>query len=185
MRRQAAQGQQGGEDARREALAEGQHEVEGLRGELAATGALSQGVAGNTPLERFDAIESELRRLTSKTEELEFRVNRIVSDLTSPKKALRNAENGLGYTLYSLSEDEKPGDEVDPRLFLVRAEAYGVPQARHRMFIVGIRNDLDIRPARLRPHAPPTLRQTIGGLPALRSSLSASRTSELASWAFS
>lgn len=99
-------------------------------------------------------------------------INRIVGDLTSPKKAVGNAANGLGYKLYSLSEDEKPGKEVDPRLFLVRAENYGVPQARHRMFIVGVRNDIDIRPARLRPHAPPTLRQTIGGLPALRSSLS-------------
>jgi DNA (cytosine-5)-methyltransferase 1 len=99
-------------------------------------------------------------------------INRIVRDLTSPKKAVRDPENGLGYTLYSLSEDEKPGEEVDPRLFLVRAEAYGVPQARHRMFIVGIRNDLKIRPARLRPHAPPTVRQTIGSLPPVRSSLS-------------
>jgi DNA (cytosine-5)-methyltransferase 1 len=99
-------------------------------------------------------------------------INRIVSDLTSPKKALRNSENGLGYTLYSLSEDEKPGEEVDPRLFLVRAEAFGVPQARHRMFIVGIRNDLNVRPGRLRPHEPPTVRQTIGGLPPLRSSVS-------------
>lgn len=99
-------------------------------------------------------------------------INRIVSDLTNPKKAVRNAANGLGYRLYSLSEDEKPGEEVDPRLFLVRAEAYGVPQARHRMFIVGIRSDLNIRPGRLRPHAPPTVRQTIGGLPPLRSSLS-------------
>lgn len=99
-------------------------------------------------------------------------INRIVSDLTSPKKALGNEANGLGYKLYSLSEDERPGEEVDPRLFLVRAEDYGVPQARHRMFIVGIRNDLDIRPRRLRPHAPPTLRQTIGGLPPVRSSLS-------------
>ncbi len=99
-------------------------------------------------------------------------INRIVSDLTSPKKALRNAENGLGYTLYSLSEDEKPGEEVDPRLFLVRAEDYGVPQARHRIFIVGIRNDLNVRPGRLRPHSPPTVRQTIGALPPLRSSVS-------------
>jgi len=99
-------------------------------------------------------------------------INRIVNDLTSPKKALRNDANGLGYKLYSLSEEEKPDDEVDPRLFLVRAEAFGVPQARHRMFIVGIRNDLNIRPGRLRPHSPPTLRQTIGGLPPIRSSLS-------------
>lgn len=99
-------------------------------------------------------------------------INRIVSDLTSPKMAVGNEANALGYKLYSLSEDERPGEEVDPRLFLVRAEDYGVPQARHRMFIVGIRNDLNVRPGRLRPHAPPTLRQTIGGLPAVRSSLS-------------
>lgn len=99
-------------------------------------------------------------------------INRIVSDLSSPKKAVGNAANGLGYKLYSLSEDERPGDEVDPRLFLVRAEDYGVPQARHRMFIVGVRNDINVRPGRLRPHAAPTLRQTIGGLPSVRSSLS-------------
>lgn len=99
-------------------------------------------------------------------------INRIVGDLASPKKAVGNTDNGLGYKLYSLSEDERPGEEVDPRLFLVRAEDYGVPQARHRMFIVGIRSDLNIRPGRLRPHSPPTVRQTIGGLPSLRSSLS-------------
>ncbi|MGD9663772.1 MAG: DNA cytosine methyltransferase, partial [Novosphingobium sp.] len=99
-------------------------------------------------------------------------INRIVGDLASPKKAVGNSASGLGYRLYSLSEDEMPGDEVDPRLFLVRAEDYGVPQARHRMFIVGIRSDLNIRPGRLRPHAPPTVRETIGGLPSLRSSLS-------------
>ena len=46
-------------------------------------GALSQGVAGNTPLERLDAIEAELQRLTSKSEELEFRINRIVTDGTN------------------------------------------------------------------------------------------------------
>lgn len=99
-------------------------------------------------------------------------INRIVSDLVSPKRAVGDTANGLGYKLFSLSEDERPGKEVDPRLFLVRAEEYGVPQARHRMFIVGIRSDLKIRPGRLRPHSPPTVRQTIGGMPSLRSSLS-------------
>ncbi|MGA9580427.1 MAG: DNA cytosine methyltransferase [Allosphingosinicella sp.] len=108
-------------------------------------------------------------------------INRIVSDLTNPKQALRNSDNGLGYRLYSLSEEERPGKEVDPRLFMVRAEVFGVPQARHRMFIVGIRNDLNVRPGRLRPHSPPTLRQTIGGLPAVRSSLSRGQDS-LQNW---
>ena len=58
-------------------------EIGGLRAELSATGQLSAGVAGNTPLERLNAIESELQRLTSKTEELEFRINRITTDGTN------------------------------------------------------------------------------------------------------
>jgi len=99
-------------------------------------------------------------------------ITRIIADLVSPKSALGTSENGLGYTLYSLSEDELPGFEADPRLFLVRAEEFGVPQARHRMFIVGIRKDINIKPSRLKPHRPPTLKQTIGDLPAVRSGLS-------------
>jgi DNA (cytosine-5)-methyltransferase 1 len=99
-------------------------------------------------------------------------INRIVSDLSSPRSAIGRGSSGLGYKLYSLSEDEKPGEEVDPKLFLVRAEKYGVPQARHRMFIVGVRDDIKVRPARLRPHKPPTVRETIGNLPRVRSGLS-------------
>lgn len=99
-------------------------------------------------------------------------INRIISDLSAPKDALGMSSNGLGYKLYSLSEDERPGKEVDPRMFLVRAEDYGVPQARHRMFIVGVRNDLDVQPTKLNPHKPPTLRQTIGDMPKIRSGVS-------------
>lgn len=102
----------------------------------------------------------------------ELVINRIMADLSSPKDALGMSSNGLGYRLYSLSEEEIPGTEVDPRLFLVRAEQYGVPQARHRMFIVGIRSDIDVRPDRLRRHKPPTLKQTIGSLPKIRSGIS-------------
>ena len=65
-----------------------------------------------------------------------------------------------------------PGGRVDPRLFLVKAEDYGVPQARHRMFIVGVRSDLKVRPRLLRSHRGPTVRETIGNLPAIRSGLS-------------
>lgn len=58
-------------------------EIQKLRSELSTTGGLTQGVAGNTPLDRLNGIEAELQRLTSKTEELEFRVNRITRDGTN------------------------------------------------------------------------------------------------------
>jgi len=58
-------------------------DIEGLRTELSTTGALTQGAVGNTPLDRLNAIEAELQRLTSKTEELEFRINRITVDGTN------------------------------------------------------------------------------------------------------
>lgn len=58
-------------------------DIQNLRTELSTTGGLTQGTAGNTPLDRLNAIEAQLQRLTSKTEELEFRVNRITQDGTN------------------------------------------------------------------------------------------------------
>jgi DNA (cytosine-5)-methyltransferase 1 len=99
-------------------------------------------------------------------------IDRIIADLAHPGAALRGARSGLRYRLYSLTEQEMPGERIDPRLFLVHAEKYGVPQARHRMFIVGIRDDIAVHPGLLRPHKAPTVRETIGTLPAIRSGLS-------------
>lgn len=58
-------------------------DVTALRTELTASGAATQGVAGATPLDRLNAIEAELTRLTSKTEDLEFRITRITRDGTN------------------------------------------------------------------------------------------------------
>ncbi|MBE0413502.1 tol-pal system protein YbgF [Yoonia sp.] len=58
-------------------------DVQRLKRELSTTGGPASGVAGNTPLDRLNAIDSELQRLTAKTEELEFRVNRITVDGTN------------------------------------------------------------------------------------------------------
>lgn len=102
----------------------------------------------------------------------ELTINLILSDLTKPKEALGQSANGLGYRLYSLSEGAKAAPGADPRLFLVNAEEYGVPQARHRMFIVGVRDDIAVVPKKLQPHKPPTVSQTIGDMPPVRSSLS-------------
>lgn len=58
-------------------------EMQRLKRELSTTGGPSIATGGDTVLERLTAIESELQRLTSQTEQLEFRVNRIVEDGTN------------------------------------------------------------------------------------------------------
>lgn len=58
-------------------------EVQKLRRELSTTGGAGVNVTGTSVLERVGTMESELQRLTSKTEELENRINRIVADGTA------------------------------------------------------------------------------------------------------
>ncbi|MCY3752937.1 MAG: DNA cytosine methyltransferase [Alphaproteobacteria bacterium] len=108
-------------------------------------------------------------------------IDRMISDLRDPGIALNCGPADLRYRLYSISEDELPEVGVNPKLFLVRAEKFGVPQARHRIFIVGVRDDIGIAPSRLRPGEPPTLKQVIGGLPPIRSGVSRGKDS-LAAW---
>ncbi len=58
-------------------------EVQQLRTELSTTGAPTMGAGGGSVLDRVGSVETELQRLTSKIEELENRINRIVSDGTN------------------------------------------------------------------------------------------------------
>lgn len=57
---------------------------------------------------------------------------------------LRNANDGNTFTkiLDELKKAGKHGYTVIPHLY--KFEEYGIPQARHRIIIVGIRNDIDI-----------------------------------------
>ena len=67
----------------RQELSELYGDIQSLRGELNTTGAAPSAVGGNSALERLNAIETQLQGLTSKTEELEFRINRITTDGTN------------------------------------------------------------------------------------------------------
>ena len=55
-------------------------EIAGLRQELVVSGAAADASAGGSPLQRMDAIEAELVRLTGLTEGLENRINQVVAD---------------------------------------------------------------------------------------------------------
>ncbi|MDE4173307.1 tol-pal system protein YbgF [Phaeobacter sp. PT47_59] len=58
-------------------------EIQRLNRELSTTGAPSTNLAGTSVLDRVAAIEMELQRLTAQTEQLEYRINRIVTDGTN------------------------------------------------------------------------------------------------------
>lgn len=54
---------------------------------------------------------------------------------------LRNANEGKAFAKI-LAELKKAGYVITPHLY--KFEEYGIPQARHRIIIIGIRNDIDI-----------------------------------------
>ncbi|KAA2314123.1 tol-pal system protein YbgF [Pseudooceanicola sediminis] len=58
-------------------------QIQNLKRELSTTGATGGMAVSTDPLERLNAIESELRRLTGKTEELEHRIESVVTDGTN------------------------------------------------------------------------------------------------------
>lgn len=58
-------------------------EVQRLKRELSTTGAPAPNLSGGSVLERVDTIEAELQRLTSQTERMSQRIDRVVSDGTN------------------------------------------------------------------------------------------------------
>jgi len=100
----------------------------------------------------------------------------IISDLKTPLNTKqKNSDKLLEYTLFSVSKERVDNsEEVEPRDFIVRSENYGIPQARHRIIILGIRSDvyksdpkvLDI----VEQHT--SIDDVISDLPPLRSGLS-------------
>lgn len=94
---------------------------------------------------------------------------------------LRNAGGKDCYRLDGLAPDQGGSlweHERDPKDFLVRAEDYGVPQARHRVFVVCVRKDIAdqmSQPTRLQLNtgrATVSVLEMIGDMPRLRSRLS-------------
>jgi DNA (cytosine-5)-methyltransferase 1 len=70
----------------------------------------------------------------------------ILQDLTDPNKALGDSSPGIKYRICSLVTGQSfgPGEDVskvDPRGFIIKSEEYGIPQARHRVILLGIALD--------------------------------------------
>ena len=100
----------------------------------------------------------------------------ILRDLTDPGKALGKG-TGIQYTIHSfvVPVNFKPGMDpasIDPRDFIIHAERYGIPQARHRVIFLGVREDLKYDGKHLLTEAPQlNVKHALHGLPRLRSKL--------------
>lgn len=126
-------------------------------------------------------VMENVKGLLSSQIDGDYVIKHILRDLSRPEYAIYEKQSSLEYKLYSLSEPGLKTQETDPSGFIVKAENYGIPQARHRIFIVGVRADLEIVPAILQPEETVTVDDVIGNLPKLRSGISRQPDS-LADW---
>lgn len=111
----------------------------------------------------------------------------ILRDLADPNVAFGKAP-GLGYRIHSLVtstmfERGMDPDDIDVNDFIIRAEKFGIPQARHRVILLGIREDINLSPAHLQETSPATVSDAISEIPAVRSRLS-KQEDNAEKWAF-
>jgi len=91
---------------------------------------------------------------------------KIIKDLSSPK-------SGLEYEIRSLTL-EIPSDELEPRNFIIESEKYGIPQARHRVILFGVRKDLAKKKHNILQEEDGffAVNDVLGSMPRIRSKLS-------------
>lgn len=108
----------------------------------------------------------------------------ILRDLSDPARSYFSDKDKSGkpmticpgYKIYSLTNS--PKNDVFNNLlyketdFTIKAEEYGIPQARHRVILLGVRNDIFVRPSLLTPSDEVPISHVLNGLPRLRSGLS-------------
>lgn len=102
----------------------------------------------------------------------------ILRDLHDPGYALGLGSNGI-YDLYPLSANAIGGayhlgeSELGFSRFLVKSEEFGIPQARHRVILLGIRRGIGLRePTSIAGTAEVSIGNVVRDLPRIRSALS-------------
>jgi len=110
--------------------------------------------------------------------------SKIRDDLSRPWDALKNDEfydelmqyrtsPPSSYKLYSfVHEANGRAQLLKDSDFLIRSENYGVPQNRHRVILLGVRDDISVEPRSLKVGDPAKVRDVLENMPPLRSGLS-------------
>ena len=126
-------------------------------------------------------IMENVKGLLSATFENQYIFHRILEDLRKPATAIkrenRNTPNDRheGYCIHSLVEG-RPLDNGSLEGCVIRSENYGIPQARHRVILLGIREDIHgVVPGTLVPRPSVSMSRVMNHLPRIRSGLSRCR----------
>lgn len=155
--------------------------------------ARNRGIPGYIPEEdpkhflykNYIDILARLRPAAFVMENVKGMLSSSINDGLIFKKVLSDLRTaGDGYRLVSLTPRVRPqADLLEqtplPTDFIIRSEDFGLPQARHRVIVVGIRNDVLDKPVALRldeliPRwkTKATVADVLKGMPKLRSGLS-------------
>lgn len=107
--------------------------------------------------------------------------SQILKDLSDPHRALGEPESGRRYRICSLVDPQSFGptkdvEKIDPHAFVIRSEKYGIPQARHRVILLGIALDEKGKTPKhdllKESDGRVSVGEVLGGLPKIRSRLS-------------
>jgi DNA (cytosine-5)-methyltransferase 1 len=164
--------------------------------------ARNRGIVGYIPEEdpkhflykNYIDILTRLRPAAFVMENVKGMLSSSINDGLIFKKVLSDLRNaGDGYRLVSLTPRVRAqADLIEPTLlptdFIIRSEDFGLPQARHRVIVVGIRKDVLDKPMAVRldqliPRwtTKATVADVLKGMPKLRSGLS--RDDSAPNWA--
>lgn len=111
--------------------------------------------------------------------------HQILEDLANPDLALNDIRQGQRYRIVSLVSDQEfhysdDPSQLDATKYIIKAEEYGIPQARHRVILLGIREDrYKENLPKLTSKKQVCVKDAIGSLPPLRSLLSRQEDSDL------
>lgn len=116
---------------------------------------------------------------------------KIREDLTCPARAIGSTRIEVEYELLPFAhrlEDRNPSGSFQNKDFVIRAEEFGIPQARHRVILLGVRKNLLPKVlkgellANWRTSSHVTVGQILKELPRLRSGLSRTKPNTYDAW---
>lgn len=113
--------------------------------------------------------------------------DRILRDLKNPNRAISELNGdsvvgmqgeALSYNIYSLIKSANNETELEPSDYIIKSESFCIPQARHRVILLGMRSDIKGNPAQLsKAESQDSMWDAISDLLRIRSRLSKEKDS--------